>query len=73
MIFAFGFCDLIARNAAELAVPPPIKRYGTSFGISDDDAGIFAMKIEKNGDFKQFIKNKAIKAKTNIYTKLTFS
>lgn len=47
MTFAFGSCDLIARNAAKLAVPPPINKYGTSFGISDDVGGIFA-EIKKN-------------------------
>lgn len=45
--FALGSCDLIARNAAKLAVPPPINRYGTSFGISDEAAGTFAV-IERN-------------------------
>lgn len=39
----------MARNAAKLAVPPPINRYGTSFGISADFAGIFAIEIHWDG------------------------
>lgn len=33
---AKGSFDLIALNAENEAVPPPIKRYGTCFGKSDD-------------------------------------
>ena len=36
---AFGSFDLIARNAAKLAVPPPIKRYGMCLGMCSDVSG----------------------------------
>jgi hypothetical protein len=37
--FAFASCPFMALDAAKLAVPPPISRYGTSFGMSADDSG----------------------------------
>lgn len=38
---ALGSCDFIALNAAKLAVPPPISRYGTLLGISFEVGGTF--------------------------------
>lgn len=38
-IFAFGSLDLIALNAAKLAVPPPISKYGTCFGMLSGVSG----------------------------------
>lgn len=40
--FALGSCDLIALNAAKLAVPPPISKYGTLLGISFEVGGTFS-------------------------------
>jgi hypothetical protein len=37
--FAVGSAVLIARKAAEDAVPPPINKYGTLFGMSFDSSG----------------------------------
>lgn len=41
---AFGLFDLMALNAAKLAVPPPINRYETSFGISCEVSGTLSVK-----------------------------
>lgn len=37
--FALASFDLIALNAAKLAVPPPISKYGTCFGMLSGDGG----------------------------------
>lgn len=41
-ILAFASLDLIALNAAKLAVPPPISKYGTYDGMSFDVSGLGA-------------------------------
>lgn len=40
LTLAVGSVDLIARNAAKEAVPPPINRYCTLSGIELDTEGI---------------------------------
>lgn len=39
LTLAVGSADFIALNAAKDAVPPPINKYGTSFGMSLELAG----------------------------------
>lgn len=36
---------MIALNAAKDAVPPPMSKYGTSFGISLESAGFFIIPL----------------------------
>lgn len=54
----------MARNAANEAVPPPINKYGTLFGMSFDSAGnlliFLILSVKKNVQLLYLIKHKII-------------
>jgi hypothetical protein len=54
----------MARKAAKEAVPPPINKYGTLFGMSFDSAGnlliFLILSVKKNVQLLYLIKHKLI-------------